>query len=848
MRVLHVALPRDLSFSVKPWRGDLFCGLQVGGHGFGQIDLNLHFWRWLLDDEETERVGRLLDLQHQDSAYNAELIAQCANILSDTRIPQACIDPRGLSLHSALQRSSTSLLAWVCAPEVRRFWSPWLLDVASRLLEAEVLSFSVGSSGELALAAVLADHMRRVNPLVHTCLTQHRYENFSLAQRLPRLVQEGELLRMFDSVVLREDHSAAALLGLCKALQDGELQALQGIAVRVDDEARIFAPREQAELQYSANIDETHERAIAAYLQSVGAPVDRILMLEVLVRNDCHYGRCTFCVQNAGYARRQQYKHASELDRSLGLVRHLALRHGVRHFSFIDQAVHPYLLRTLCTALADHAPRLRWCVRMLSDCCNLSDEFLARMAAAGCGEVLLGLESTDPATLQAMGKPHRFHGAKAHDWMQRCAHFGIDVTLSSIHGYPSEAPADYEAGTGAFLAECVAQHNNVSIVRNRFLLFEGSEMATRPAGFGICGLQRTGGDLESVLDYVDVHGRSSRDPEPAGPSLLESTVQQLHYSSIGLLHRWRTGHWLPDELGPAAGAPQTLRDTLVLGCNGYLGRNLATRLAPQSLLLSSRGASNQTGVDAPYFSQDLATGRARLSALSPAVVWLCSRPFSDDLETHVLFLRHIQVLLANWAASGVLRRLVYFSTQLVAATPQGEARVDGQSALAPESVYDCAKAQLELFVSYLARAHGLSVDVVRLPLLWGGEPTAADGERQLLHRWRRQLTAGQRWHFSPGDEDYGNSWVDVGDLVDALMPDPGPGLRVRSASSGDFTYAGLQNAWGGAIQLGGELHLPRSRFFLQDELQLPRRGLDAGDGHPAPVQTAYMPRISPCSN
>jgi nucleoside-diphosphate-sugar epimerase len=824
VRVLQLELPRELSVTVRPWRRDLFAALAGCGVAFDQADLNLPFWRLVLDDAGCDTVGRLLDLHHQGSAFNAALLKRCVERASRWPVAGGHWSVQGLQLAAEHSGGSAALLDWVQADATRRTWAPWLarLDV---LADAEVVAFSVGSLDELALAVVVADHLRRTRPAVHTCLAHHRWENFSLAPRLERLVRAGALLDLFDSVVLREDRAGQALAGLCTALRSGQLDALESIAIRIDGQPRLLPSRAADPPIPVAPLDGTDEEAaIGRYLASTTVPASRVLMVEALVRNDCHYGKCTFCVQNIGYPKRQQYRLADDLPRAATLVRHLAQRHGVRAFTFVDQAVHPNMLQAVCSAFEEQPLPIRWCVRMLPEFATFDATFLQRLAAAGCSDILLGLESIDPGTLAAMGKRHAFHGESAHAFLAACAEAGIDVTLSAIRRFPSEPAATY-GRTDAFLRECEHRHANVTIIRNDFVLFEGSAIARDPQAFGIAAVHPLGGDLEFTLDYVDVHGR--RGSDAGAPPPVPRDEAFLHYGSFGLLHRWRTGRTLPQELASGrAGEPFPAgRDVLLLGSNGYLGRLVAERLDADRLVLSSRSPSAAVDVAAPFVSQDLEQGLARLAALRPATVWVTARPDTGDFARHAAHLAHLQMLLDGWATAGSLRRLVVFSTQLVAATPPAGERVNGRSRLAPEAAYDCAKAQLEVFAGYLARAHRLSIDVVRLPLLWGGKTRGDDVERQLLHRWHRDLSQGWRWDFAPGDEAFGNSWVHMEDLVAALQPDAGPGLRVRTASSGDFTYAQLQAQWADGEPGAGQLQLPRSAFFLEDELGLPRRGL-----------------------
>jgi hypothetical protein len=97
-----------------------------------------------------------------------------------------------------------------------------------------------------------------------------------------------------------------------------------------------------------------------------------------------------------------------------------------------------------------------------------------------------------------------------------------------------------------------------------------------------------------------------------------------------------------------------------------------------------------------------------------------------------------------------------------------------------------------------------------------------------------ELRRGAYWRF--GDErerDFGNSWVWMPDLVDALVRPRGPGFYVRQPVSGDFTYAPLQDA---LVGVGEFLHrrglapvgpapcgLPRSREPVRARLLTGRR-------------------------
>lgn len=827
MRVLHLEMPRELSFTVRPWRRDLYLDLVKRGHEFSQRDLNAGFWRTLLTAGEDDLFGRLLNARYQNGAFNCALAEQCAARCRTFCVDDGVLGLGGFRLDEHIASDTSRLWQWTRSAAVINFWQPWLAEIDAQFDQADLVSFGVASADELALAGVIAEHLQRCRPALQTCLTYHRWENFSLLRRLPELIEQGALLDLFDAVVLDEDAAGSALASLCDALASGTLTALHSIAVQIDGAPVRHGPALLGQVRrYRPLDDQPEEQALSAYLRSVGIPPASMLMLDALVRNDCHYGKCTFCVQNVGYATPQQYKHAPELERALALVEHLAARHGVSHFSFADQAVAPALLERVCDRLSQTRPAIQWCVRMLPDAALAAQDQLARARSLGCREILLGLESTCPETLKLMGKPQRFNAEVAWQWLARCEELGINVTLSAIRAFPGESEADFATHTAAFLATCQARFSHVTVIVNDFTLFAASQIAAAPSGYGVMEVERQGGDMEFILDYRDVHGRYSRDRFADVPNHA-SAMDVLRYTSIGLLHRWDTGRWIDAGLNDEQACSPFLkmRDTLVLGCNGYLGRQVARSLPSDKLIVSSRSAQPALDIDAPYISQDLCSGPGELALLSPATVWVCARPLTDSFPEFSRFQMQLQCLLDSWARAQHLRRLIIFSTQLVAATPADGEQVCGHSPLAPQAPYDCAMAQLEVFAGYLARTHGIAVDVVRLPLLWGGDAAKADLDTQLLHRWRAALAQGERWQIEATDLHYGNSWVDMQDLIDAIERDASPGLRVRSAKSGDFTYAELQQRWGAGAPSGATMALVKSRFLVADEFGLPPRSL-----------------------
>lgn len=840
-------MPRGLTLAVRPWLRDLGDRLSASGHTLTQRDLNGPFWRWCLRDDETDAFGRLLDLSAQSARFNRRLLREVSRIAAEHPVPSGRVDLRGIGLPEELLGDTRGLASWSARPATRG-WATGFLERCGLLpIPYSLVTLGVGSLEELAVAAALSAAIRDSRPETHVTLALHQWENFSLARRIARLARHGVLLDLFDSAFVWREEVPEAAARLCDVLEGAPIERLVNTVTRVDGEPRIFAsdPAEPSQAP-RRELDTSDDASIEEYLDATGIPRRHIYLLDAIVRNDCYFGACTFCAQNSGYPRRQAYKVEPELDRAVHLVQHSSQRFGVRSFGFVDQAVPPKVLASFVERLGPASAEVRWTARMLFDA-DLPDDLLAAAASAGLKELLFGIETLSPPALAQIGKGATRASAEGLDaLLGRLRRHGIDAALSFIWGLPAQSDADFQRTTRAAIEELARRHEHVTVISNAFELFDGTPMSEHPEEHGLVEVQAPAGDCTMSLAYTDARGRVGPRPLPSELSAMAqgppfegwpddawADLTRLDYSSFGLAYRWDTGRWMSRALRPVEGereegGPFPNRDELILGSNGYLGHNLASRIPAPALILSSRSPVTTSPVLAPYVAEDLTRGSTRLRRLRPRAVWLTARPVTEQVDEELTFLATLESVLHGWAESGSLERLVIFSTQLVAPTPAaGGAPVRGSTPPAPERPYELVKAQLELFAAYLARRFSIAADVVRLPLLFGGELSPRHRREQLLPRWVDALEAGARWRFdSPAAEQFGNSWVYVPDLVDALRSEaPNPGFRVRTARSGDFTYAVLQSLWPKLEQPVAELPLVRSSFYVADEFGLPERSL-----------------------
>lgn len=273
---------------------------------------------------------------------------------------------------------------------------------------------------------------------------------------------------------------------------------------------------------------------------------------------------------------------------------------------------------------------------------------------------------------------------------------------------------------------------------------------------------------------------------------------------------------------------------LVLGATGYVGSHLAPALPAAETILHCRSERSLAQIPPGYkfVVEDLALTRKGVAALNPATVYLLARPLPIAPDALLDFAENVQWLLQEWVERGCLKRIVFFSSQLVYATPTSREPLTIASPTGPQSPYDFHKLEMESFLGVLAHYDALrSVEILRLPLVAGRPCTPAQSELQFLFKWQAAYRNGLRWKFpgnDPRENEWGNSWVHIDDLAALLVRDPlvsavdahAVKYRIVQPVSGDFTYRELHEYFlahgAGAVASRGELTLPRTSFFLRD--------------------------------
>ncbi len=140
----------------------------------------------------------------------------------------------------------------------------------------------------------------------------------------------------------------------------------------------------------------------AEYFSAMDVPVEHLVYSMGMVRNQCFYRKCTFCVQITKHVSEAAFEQRTEVERAVNACAELA-KHGVRLVNFTDEAMRPVDLRRFSEAILTRQIPVRWVGRMIA-AAHPDEATLRLMHAAGCVEILFGIESFDPAVLAAWEK------------------------------------------------------------------------------------------------------------------------------------------------------------------------------------------------------------------------------------------------------------------------------------------------------------------------------------------------------------------------------------------------------------------------------------------------------------
>ena len=227
---------------------------------------------------------------------------------------------------------------------------------------------------------------------------------------------------------------------------------------------------------------------------------------------------------------------------------------------------------------------------------------------------------------------------------------------------------------------------------------------------------------------------------------------------------------------------------LVTGAGGFIGGHLLERLAASPWELRAASRRRPAGLALDWWPvEDLSAvdWRAALQGVD-AVVHLAAmahRELSDPVKAEGLQRRltlEPGVRLAEAAAEQGIERLVFLSSVLVHGDSSGAEAFTEESPSAPADAYARAKLAAEQELSRIAKASGISVTILRSPLVYGA------GVKGNLARLLAWAMAGRPFP-DPRPPAY-RSMIGVRDLAEAILAcldDHRPGVHSYLLSDGE---------------------------------------------------------------
>ena len=342
-----------------------------------------------------------------------------------------------------------------------------------------LLVVGVTSSEDLLTAMIAVNQLRHANPGMHACLADHGYENFSLHAHMDALRRAGTLDCVFDTVIESKDD------------RDLVLPAL------VDAVARRQAPRGFLTQENFPSLPRPSPERISPPPPLPTFSPEPVYWTRLSKRR-CYWSRCAFCAQNTKYDDPKAPSHAEIPGTLERIAAHVDA--GYRIFIFSDEAISPAALKHLCAGIRERGLEFRWACRCKMETA-FTPELLAEMGAAGCYEILFGLESTSPRMLERMNKVTAGMDEERIEAVFRAMDAaGIGAHVNLLAGFPGDTLGEAE-GSVDFLIRSLAGLRGATYILNGFALFPDTPVLNAPADFGVAPVAPAG-DMPSAYAFA----------------------------------------------------------------------------------------------------------------------------------------------------------------------------------------------------------------------------------------------------------------------------------------------------------------------------------------------------------
>jgi len=376
----------------------------------------------------------------------------------------------------------------------------------------DLLLVSVTSPEDLLCALITVHQLRQSQPRLHACLADHGYENFSLAPHLARLRVARTIDSVVDTVIESKDERDVLVPMLATALRAGQ------------------APRGFLHL---GDFDGAAGSFPHPYVPPPAVPTfaPEPIFWTRLSRHRCYWSRCAFCVQNAKYDE-QRAPSLSEIEPAVDRLAALGAA-GYHTFIFSDEALSPSVLDHFCRVIEGRHLAFRWSCRCKPERA-FRPELCRRMGAAGCYEVLLGIESISQRVLRRMDKYVEGLDRTAIEGILRSLDdAGVGIHVNLIAGFPGDTVTEV-ADSVTFVVRSLAPLSNATFLLNRFALFPATPVFSDSSAFGVVPIA-VSGDMPFAYPYrlapeYEAHGSAI---DRLLPALRERLYRGLGWNRLG---------------------------------------------------------------------------------------------------------------------------------------------------------------------------------------------------------------------------------------------------------------------------------------------------------------------------
>jgi len=264
---------------------------------------------------------------------------------------------------------------------------------------------------------------------------------------------------------------------------------------------------------------------------------DKNLILSIQASRRCYWGKCKFCDIPYGYDSIYRHRDAKQI---VDEIEYLKEKYQTRYFKFIDDAVHPILMREISEEILKRNISINWEVYAILEKQFMDEELVSTISAAGCKWLYFGFESGDKSIVSSMTKRSSFPNVS--QILSTTAVAGIKNHLWVMFGFPGEKLSNYE-NTLSFIE---ANKSNIhSIEVNQFSLTKHSAIfqETDYTKYHFKPIIEENQDLALLFDYTTEDGFIDQHHAKELVYKLRDTIEQ----ESGLVNAVRSSNIFYDD-------------------------------------------------------------------------------------------------------------------------------------------------------------------------------------------------------------------------------------------------------------------------------------------------------------